>query len=377
MGLMDRINAAAQESAKQGGGRPQREHKFLLSGLFTPAEVVTEPEEESKVVVAGLREAKVKREYSESPIKRVFEVYRADFLKLLRCVAIFIVSTLPIIIAITLGLQYYENYILGGTYNFMANIGVGYPGVGDSISQAVSIQQWQVYEPVFLMAVGAAFICSIFMPGLFYCAKRCYHQDSFKKIVITFFMGVKKYWWKFMICVFVGLGIVAAMGTSIFYLFSQQSLGTAGAGAYCAVVFTWVIGAPLLLIPMTMMTQFTQYNLTFIQTLKNALVFIFNTPFTIIITGLVCGAPLFLMFATLIVRIIAFIVIALAGYTLWALWLTAIGKRSMDKCIEYRNANLRKIQIAERQAQKANYNGQAKKKKPAQTYQNPKKKKKK
>ncbi len=377
MGLMDRINAAAQESAKQGGGRAPREHKFLLSSLFTPAEVVTEPEEVGKVVVAGLREAQVKRDYSESPFRRVFEVYRADFLKLLRCVAIFIVSTLPIIIAATLGLQYYEKYILGGTYNFMAGIGVGYPGIGDSISQAVAVQQWQVYEPIFLMTVAAAFICSIFMPGLFYCVKRCYHQDSFKKIVITFFMGVKKYWWKFMICVFVGLGIVAAMGTSFFYLRSQQSLGTAGAGAYCAVVFTWIIGAPLLLIPMTMMTQFTQYNLSFIQTLKNALVFIFNTPFTVIFTGIFCAAPLFLMFTTLVVKIIAFIIIALAGYTLWALWLTALGKRSMDRCIVYRNADLKKIQIAERQAQKNNYNGQAKKKKPVQTYQNPKKKKKK
>ncbi len=377
MGLMDRINAAAQESAKQGGGRAPREHKFLLSSLFTPAEVVTEPEEVGKVVVAGLREAQVKRDYSDSPFKRVFQVYRADFLKLLRCVAIFIVSTLPIIIAATLGLQYYEKYILGGTYNFMASIGVGYPGVGDSISQAVAVQQWQVYEPIFLMTVAAAFICSIFMPGLFYCAKRCYHQDGFKKIVITFFMGVKKYWWKFMICVFVGLGIVAAMGTSFFYVMSQKSLGTAGAGAYCAVVFTWIIGAPLLLIPMTMMTQFTQYNLSFIQTLKNALVFIFNTPFTVIFTGIFCAAPLFLMFTTLVVKIIAFIIIALAGYTLWALWLTALGKRSMDRCIAYRNADLKKIQIAERQAQRNSYNGQAKKKKPVQTYQNPKKKKKK
>ena len=33
MGLMDRINAAAQESAKQGGGRAPREHKFLLSSF--------------------------------------------------------------------------------------------------------------------------------------------------------------------------------------------------------------------------------------------------------------------------------------------------------------------------------------------------------
>ena len=49
----------------------------------------------------------------------------------------------------------------------------------------------------------------------------------------------------------------------------------------------------------------------------------------------------------------------------------------MDICIAYRNADLKKIQIAERQAQRNSYNGQAKKKKPVQTYQNPKKKKKK
>ena len=50
---------ATQQNNNQ---RLQREPKFLLSNLFTDAEVVVEPVEQAKVVVAGMTEKIEKKE---------------------------------------------------------------------------------------------------------------------------------------------------------------------------------------------------------------------------------------------------------------------------------------------------------------------------
>ena len=369
MGILDKIREASENQQAQGA--VVREHKFLLKNWFTPAEVTPEPEEETKVVIAGLKEKIVKKEYSDTYFKRAFQVVRGDFLLLLRSAAIFIVSTAIVLLIITLGLSDFEKYVLSGTYNFMAGVGIGYPGIGDNLSLAIARQQWNVYEPIMLLAAAVSILTSIFMSGFFYCAKRIYFQDVYKKVVKTFFLGVKKYWWKFFICVTFGVLVVAAMATSIFYLLQQQALGTAGAGAYCAVVFTFVFGFPLLAIPMTMMPQFVIYDLSFGKAFKNAIVFIFNQPIAIFFTSTIALAPIAALFTSLVWQIIVFVICAVIGYTVWALWLIALSKRSMDKCKGYVAIEQKKTQSAYKQAQ-----GAPKKKKPVQ-YQNPKKKKKK
>ncbi|MBO4694309.1 MAG: hypothetical protein J5656_00065 [Clostridia bacterium] len=374
MGLLDKLREASEQQQAQGNV-PQREHKFVAKGWFTPAEVRPEPEEETKVVIAGLREKIVKKEYSDTYFRRAFQVIKGDYVLLLRCAAIFIVSAVLVLLTITLGLTYFEKWVLSGPYNFMAGVGIGYPGIGDNLSLAIAKQQWEVYEPIMLMAAAVGILTSIFMAGFFYCAKRIYFQDVFKKVVKTFFMGVAKYWWKFLICVMCGVLIVAAMATTIFYLLQQQALGTAGAGAYCAVVFTFVFGFALLPIPMTMIPQFVVYDLSFIKTFKNAIVFILNQPISIIFTSIIAIAPVCAMFTSMVWQIIVFIVCAVIGFILWALWLIALSKRSMDKCKGYVAFEQRKVQAANKQAQK-NAPGGNKKKKPVQ-YQNPKKKKKK
>ena len=55
MGILDKLREASEQQQAQGNV-PQREHKFVAKSLFTPAEVTPEPEEETKIVIAGLKE---------------------------------------------------------------------------------------------------------------------------------------------------------------------------------------------------------------------------------------------------------------------------------------------------------------------------------
>lgn len=54
----------------QAAGKPAREPRFLLGKFFVDADVVAEPEEPAKIVVAGMAEARIKKEYPEGYFKK-------------------------------------------------------------------------------------------------------------------------------------------------------------------------------------------------------------------------------------------------------------------------------------------------------------------
>lgn len=368
---------------------PTAAKKLLLGKLYTDAPVRVEPEEPQKVLVAGLAEARPVKDYPDTFFGRAMKVFRGEFMTLFKSSLFFVLFTLPFIVIFAWFAGYFENLTLGGVYNFMGDIGVGFPGGGDSLAESVARLYWEVNEPVMLMLGATLIIGSLGLSGNFYCAKRSYFQNYYSKTVKTFWMGFARYWWMFLVTVTVMVLIGCAMGTSIIYLLQQQTLNTAGAGAYCAVVFSWIFGAPLLLVPMVMLSLFATYELTFFQAFKNALVLIVNNPIMVAIVGILSALPLVLIaVAGTTVGIVLFIVMVLAGCNIYALAFVAMANRGMTKChilkTENEKAELQKQRQAAKKNARSEYvgaNGGAAQKKakqqPKQVYQNPKKKKKK
>lgn len=361
--------------------------KLLLAKLYTDAPVRVEPEEPQKVLVAGLAEARPVKDYPDTFFGRGLKVFRGEFSTLLKSSIFFILFTLPFILIFAWFAGYFEDLTLGGIYNFMGDIGIGFPGGGDSLAVSVSRLYWEVKEPVILMLGATLIIGSLGLAGNFYCAKRSYFQNYYSKTVKTYWMGFAKYWWKFLVTVTFMVLVGCAMITSIVYLLSQQSLGTASAGAYCAVVFSWIFGAPLLLIPTVMLSLFCTYELTFWQTLKNAVVLIVNNPIASVVVAALSALPLILMgVAGTIVGIIIIAIMAFAGCNLYAQVYVALANRGMTKCharkLESDKEELQKQRQA-RKNERSEYVGagggfaQKKSKQPTNVYQNPKKKKKK
>lgn len=361
--------------------KPQKEPKFVLGNLFVDADVVVEPAEPQKIVVAGMTEATAKKEYSDSFFKRGFEVFRGEFSTMFKTTIWFLVATLVVFAAYMLGVTLFEDYVLADSYNFMANIGIGYPGVGDSISESVAQLYWEVYQPVLMFMAAAMIIVSPFMAGQFYAAKRSYYQDVYKKNIRTYWLGFAKYWWKFLLVGAVSALVMLAMGTALCNLLAKQQLATANAGDYCGVVFSFIIGAPLLAYAMVLTGLFTTYKLSLKDAFKNALVIIANNWISVVVVGVLSAAPLLLLIAGKTLAIIVYAVMFLAGFNVLALEWIALVDRGMVKCKNLAAYEQRKKLQENRKAQKSAYQGnptQKKAKKPAQQpYVNPKKKKKK
>lgn len=316
----------------QTAGKPGKEPRFLLGNLFVDADVVVEPEEPAKIVVAGMAEAKIKKEYPEGYFKKAAAVVRSEFALLLKGSLWFAPAALVFILTFVVAAPFFENYVMGDGYNFMMGIGAGaYPG-GDNIALSVAKLYWEVYQPFLMMLAGAAIIVSPFIAGLFYCAKRAYYQDFYKRVTRTFFMGFAKYWWKFLVTATVGILIALAMGTSLIYELQQEQLGTANAGSMAAVVLSFIVGAPLLTVPMVMMSLFTTYGLSLKDTFKDALVVIANNPVMTVVCGVLSAAPLLLLMINNIFAIIICIAMLLVGFIFWAQCWVAMADRGMTKC---------------------------------------------
>lgn len=367
---------------------PRAQKKLLLAKLYTDAPVRTEPEEPQKILVAGLAEARPVKDYPDTFFGRAFKVARGEFSTLFKSSLFFILFTVPFIVIFAWFASFFEDLMLGGIYNFMGDIGVGFPGGGDSLAESVSRLIWEVKEPIVLMLGATLIIGSIGLAGNFYCAKRSYFQNYYSKTVKTFWYGVAKYWWQFLITVTVMVLIGCAMITALMYLLARQEIGMAGAGEYCAVVFSWIIGAPLLLLPMTVLSLICTYDLTYGQAIKNALVLIVNNPIMIIAVAIASAVPFVLIgVAGMVVGIIVFAIMVFFGCNLYAQIFVATAHRGMTKC-HNRKEVLDKIELQEQRKlakmnAKSEYigagGGSAKKKQKQQPkpYQNPKKKKKK
>ena len=68
----------------QAAAKPAKEPRFLLGKFFVDADVVTEPEEPAKIVVAGMAEAKIKKEYPEGYFRKAGAVVRAQRVAVVR-----------------------------------------------------------------------------------------------------------------------------------------------------------------------------------------------------------------------------------------------------------------------------------------------------
>ena len=361
----------------------QREPKFLLANLFTDAEHVVEPEEKRKIIAGTPEAAPAPKAYPDTFFKRAFAVSRGEMSVLFKTTIWFLAISLIFVVGTLLGEYYLKDHVLGGTYNFMADFGVGYGGEGDSIQQSVSVLYSQVMVYVILIGAGACIIASPFLSGLMYASKRAFFQDTYKYSIRTYFLGFKKHWWKYLIYGTLVAGILVGIGVAILKLLSAQQLGTAGALEYCLAIIPAIIAFPVLCVIFVMMGLTVTHDLTFSQIFKNAIVILMNNLFFVPVLTIATIAPFVLFFVLgFPTNMLVYLIMVAFGFSIYSLMWVAMADRGMVKCkILKKDADKKDLNMA-RKAQKSSFQQQADytaKKKPQQKqqFQNPKKKKKK
>ena len=281
----------------------------------------------------------------------------------------------------------------------MGNLGIGYPGIISDMP-SIMLTLYNGYQMFLFYCVPAVFIISLGMAGLFNVAKKVIWNEPIKYVAKPFFDGIKRFWWKYVIFVMVGAGVLLAMGSSLIYLLGEIEMSRAGAGAYCACIFTFIIGAPIVLYCLVPLTIIPSYKLSFIELIKDSFIMLVNRFVPYLIMSVVSIIPIALLAISPILSYILYIVYVGFGCSLWAMLWTGVGHSSYLKCVYLhditesqsknpyaktaKQSQKQKGQIVEgktenpENAQKqTNQTSNQTKKKPQQGFVNPKKKKKK
>lgn len=315
-----------------------------------------------------------------------YKAYRGESKTLLKASLYFLIFLLPILALLLYVKNLMLDMALGGSYNFMGGIGIGYPGIVDSISGAMAAK-YGVFKIFYLYLYAGVVVASIGLAGLGNVARKVIWNEPIKKYVAKpFFDGIKKHAWKYLIVTMLGGGALLGIAEALLFHLTNSTLGTAGALSWIVVIGAFVLGIPVVLWMFSALTILPSYKLSFGKTLLNSLVLLFNKPVSIIFVAVFSLVPLALTFMSSIFAVFIVIIMIAFGCSLFAMIWTGLGHSSYLRCAvlyEYIEEHEKKQELIinrEKQHEMKRENRNNNKKtnnKGQQAFVNPKKKKKK
>ena len=227
-----------------------------------------------------------------------------------------------------------------GDYNFVGQIGIGYPGVVNTMAEGYKVlfgHYFKIYIPILSASIVLMFVG---LSGLFHCL-RGYMWGENVRPVKSFFRGVKKLWKPFLITgVSFGAFMCGVLYGAVWHI-SLLKQGAANGGTWVlfigVILLTWLAVSVLVyLLPM-----FACYRYKYADALKNSLIIalvnwlpsLFTAAFTI---GVFC-----LSLANVAFNYIVLILLFLVGFGfLGGIW-TSSAQKAFANFIapQYESAN--------------------------------------
>lgn len=279
-----------------------------------------------------LRSEEPKGKYPKGSIKKVIEIFSAEMNGLMRVNAWFLLFAVPLFVVV----YWYSSYVSSAAilgFNFMGNIGMGYPGGSDDAVKGL-IAVYHAYQNVLYLVLPAMMIASIGFCGSFNCYKSYMWGEKVEKVTKFFFRGVKKNWWKYLIVITFDALIVLALGSMLLWFLELRALSAATAGHWVLLIFVFIAGLLILYVNMQLLPMMSELDVSFGKLIKNAIIFsikmaLFGLPLFII-----CLLPIGLFFVkSNFIGVMLGVVVLMFGFILYGLSFTAFSQVALDNVL--------------------------------------------
>lgn len=218
----------------------------------------------------------------------------------------------------------------GGDYNFIGQVGIGYPGVVNTMKEGYKVL-FSHYFHVYIPVLAASVIPLIAgLSGLFHCL-RGYMWGENVRPIRSFFRGVKKLWLPFLIAgILFALFLTGVLYGSVWHV-SLMKQGAANGGSWTLFIFllliSWIaVAALVFLFPM-----FACYRFSFKDALKNSLILTLVTPVSALFTSAFTIGIFCLSLANTAFSFIILILLFVVGFAfLGGIWTSSAQKAFAD-----------------------------------------------
>ncbi len=278
------------------------------------------------------RDEPSKGQYPKGRFRQVFDVFSAEMNTLMRVNLWFILFFIPFFAVLFYYMPYVKNEAVL-LYNFMGNIGIGYPGGSDSAVQGV-IAVYKAYQNVLYLLIPAFAISSVGLAGSFTCYRKYMWGEKVKSITKTFFGGVKKFWYKYLIVAIVDSLLVLAAGSTLIFFLTLNATGSANAGHWVMLIVVLLAAFLLLYVNMQLLPMLCTLDLPLRKHLKNALIFSYKFAPIGIIIWILCVLPmLFIFMANSFLSMLIYMLIIMFGFVLYGLSFTGFAQLAIDNVL--------------------------------------------
>ena len=286
----------------------------------------------------------------------------------------------PLIAVFLFVLPYLINHVILPTYTFTGSLGIGFSASSpEYINQAIKdIYTLRIQYTSYYLLPSIMF-ASIGMAGVYNCMRNLL-WDVECNVLKSFFMGIKRHWYKFLI-VYTVLGVLALGFTvSLLEIRMAASIGVAAsAGWWVLLIFSGILALvaamySMILVPMLVTYKYDKvwYNNLGIC-LKNSAIILCISPLQILLVTIIVSLPLALcLFSSIATYVV--IVIGLYGIAFYALLNIAYSQYFADNYIYYLyNHNMEEAKKQQAKEAKTYRQQQQKDKQPKISYKKKKK----
>jgi len=269
-----------------------------------------------------------KGEVEQHSVKHAFKVYSENLGKMLLMNLVYaFIFALPFMFCVFIWPMLLKSDVFArGNYNFIGQIGIGYPGVVNTMAEGYKVL-FKEYFHLYIPLLSASIVPMVFgLSGVFHCM-RGYMWGENVRPVKSFFRGIKRLWKPFLIVAVAFGAIMCGVLYGAFWHISLLKTGADFAGSWILfiflIIFVWVMVAILyFLLPI-----FACYRFSLKDSLKNSsLLFLILWPGALFASAFSIGLFMLSLAGTVFNFLIAILFLGLGFTFLAALWTSCAQK---------------------------------------------------
>lgn len=279
-----------------------------------------------------IREEEKKNEYPGGRWKQIIDTMKAEQSGLMKVSLWLILYLLPLIAVLVYAIPVMVDKV-AASYNFMGNVGVGYPGTSDSIIEAKTAI-YDTYAKLVLLVVPCGVFLAAGLAGAFNCAKKYLWGE---KVLPTkdFYLGIKRHYFKFLALTLVSAALVCGVAEVTIWLQKCRLTGNNQAVAWILTVLSYIVALLLLTVNVFAMPSAVTYKISLKNTVKNAV--ILDSRLLLISVGIVlmCCVPvvILLLGGGSILTFLVYVLMVMFGFSFVILSISALAQFSFDNVI--------------------------------------------
>ena len=184
-----------------------------------------------------------KGEVHQHSVKHALGVFSENLRKMLLMNLVYsFLFALPFLFCVFIMPDLMKNYFFTHyDYNFMGHIGIGYPGVWNTMSEGYT-RLYAFYFKVYIPVLSASIVPMVFgLAGLFHCM-RGYMWGENVRPVRSFFRGIKRLWKPFLLVAVVFAAFMCGLLYGAFWHISLMKTTGATGGSWVLFIFLILLG---------------------------------------------------------------------------------------------------------------------------------------